>query len=64
MQLPEITEEEKVVLLLALGMAAGTARNVKDPKLSRAIWRLANTLMAGQPNWIPFAVREETEDVG
>lgn len=61
MKLPEITEEEKVVLLLALGMAAGTARNYKDPKLSRAIWRLVNTLMAGQPNWMPFPVREETE---
>ena len=56
MTLPEITEEEKMILLYALGTAFGVARDRGNFALVDSISRLADSLMRNDPNWRPCGV--------
>jgi len=52
----ELSREDYQTLLLALGMAAGTASREGDDRLFRAFTRLANTVNKDNPDWTPYEV--------
>lgn len=53
----DLNEEDSQLLILALGLAAGQASG-NNPKLFRALVRLANTVNANNPAWTPYDVSE------
>lgn len=56
----EISEDEWDVLLIVLGFAAGHACDQDwERHLQRSIFRLANSINEGNPNWTPYYVAEE-----
>lgn len=58
-----LTADESALLTLALGLAAGTAMKNDNPPLFRALMRLANRVHEGRPNWTPYEVEPEPEEV-
>jgi hypothetical protein len=49
-----LSDEEFVVLNLALGAAAGAAFEIHEKKLAFSIVRLANSVNRDNPNWTPY----------
>lgn len=58
MKLPELNGDDHDLLLIALGMATGTAMRDGNSALANHLLRLANTINADNPHWTPYAVEE------
>lgn len=54
-----LTEDERSLLTLALGMATGVALRDGSRKLASDLLQLANTVHKNNPAWRPYAVDEK-----
>jgi hypothetical protein len=56
-----LTRDQYDQLLIALGMAAGTAHGQGNRKLFIGLLRLANEINKNNPNWLAFELPPEKE---
>lgn len=56
LKIPDLTEEQHGLLLLALGLATGTAMREGNRPLAEGIFRLTNAIEANNPNFTPYQV--------
>jgi hypothetical protein len=57
-----LTRDQYDQLLIALGMAAGTAHSQNNKHLFMSLLRLANEINKNNPNWQPYDVPPERKD--
>jgi len=58
MQLPELTDDEHNLLLMALGYAIGLAMKENNRGLAYSIVRLTNKLNENNPSYVPYQIPE------